>query len=556
MKRYFIFLTLFTVHLLCHAQGGIWTWVKGSSRLQDLGSTGTMGVTDSISYPPGKYEAGSWTDLDGNFWIFGGLDTLQNETNDLWKYDPTANTWTWVSGSIAFSAHGVYGIQGVPGPNNIPGARGWGMRTWTDQQGHLWLHGGYGYSDWGYGGLDDVWMYDIPTNQWTWMAGTTFVGGSTRCDTVQVASIYNTPGARDECNSTWLGTDSTLWMYGGQSRPPAYYGTPVNNDVWKFDIKTNLWICMNAGGSPSFGSLNVPSASNMPPQSTSYTHWYDGRNLYIFAGGDLSNNFYYNDVWKYDPIANLWTWVGGDNNYNNNGLYTQMCSPGRSARPGSRIENRTAQMSGCTDVFWTFGGFDAQSAAFNDLWSFDHSTGEWLWVSGGGGSSYPGNYGTIGIPSSSNLIPARGGPCMWVDHSGKLWIWGGLDLALGNYSDMWTFVPDSSCIGRCIDLSDSSFVMPNAFSPNGDNKNDLFYPVFNNPGNQYVLGISVASFKIYNRWGQLIYDDPSKGWDGKYKGELQPQGIYTYFVNVNVPDKLHPGQMKDLLKQGIFTLLR
>jgi gliding motility-associated-like protein len=67
------------------------------------------------------------------------------------------------------------------------------------------------------------------------------------------------------------------------------------------------------------------------------------------------------------------------------------------------------------------------------------------------------------------------------------------------------------------------FVVPNAFTPNGDGLNDVFKPV--------VYG-SLASYNltIYNRWGQMIFEsrDPGKGWDGTVSGVLEPPDTYVW----------------------------
>jgi len=91
-------------------------------------------------------------------------------------------------------------------------------------------------------------------------------------------------------------------------------------------------------------------------------------------------------------------------------------------------------------------------------------------------------------------------------------------------------------------------VMPNVFSPNGDGKNDRFFPVSNyNP--------EVKEFRIYNRWGQLAHDIP-EGWDGSYKGTPQPSGSYTYFIIYYEEDAAQPGVKIERRKQGSLTLLR
>jgi len=58
----------------------------------------------------------------------------------------------------------------VPAPNNTPGSRSYGTITWTDSQGALWLYGGIN----GEGVGEDLWKYDIGTNEWTWMSGSDF----------------------------------------------------------------------------------------------------------------------------------------------------------------------------------------------------------------------------------------------------------------------------------------------------------------------------------------------------------------------------------------------
>jgi gliding motility-associated-like protein len=64
---------------------------------------------------------------------------------------------------------------------------------------------------------------------------------------------------------------------------------------------------------------------------------------------------------------------------------------------------------------------------------------------------------------------------------------------------------------------------PNAFSPNNDGLNDTFGATNSLRPLQYL-------FKIWNRWGQLIFQstNPQKKWDGKYKGQLQPQSQYVW----------------------------
>jgi gliding motility-associated-like protein len=67
--------------------------------------------------------------------------------------------------------------------------------------------------------------------------------------------------------------------------------------------------------------------------------------------------------------------------------------------------------------------------------------------------------------------------------------------------------------------------IPNAFSPNGDGLNDVFQPS--------MRGFSESDFKIFNRWGELIYQSrDNTGWDGTYRGQPVQEGVYMYTLSV------------------------
>src|ERR1035438_9526125 len=97
------------------------------------GASGVYGTlkSPSIGNIPGAREfAASWTDSGGNFWLFGGEGMVANGgniLNDLWEYNSTTGTWTWMGGSDTLytkgGASGVYGTMGTPSISNIPGSR-------------------------------------------------------------------------------------------------------------------------------------------------------------------------------------------------------------------------------------------------------------------------------------------------------------------------------------------------------------------------------------------------------------------------------------------------
>jgi len=86
--------------------------------------------------------------------------------------------------------------------------------------------------------------------------------------------------------------------------------------------------------------------------------------------------------------------------------------------------------------------------------------------------------------------------------------------------------------------------LPTGFSPNGDGQNDILY----------VRGAAIKTMdlKIYNRWGQLVFEtnDQAIGWDGTYNGQPQPIEAYGYVLNATFID----GSSR--LLKGNITLLR
>ncbi|MFZ1453283.1 MAG: gliding motility-associated C-terminal domain-containing protein, partial [Ferruginibacter sp.] len=67
--------------------------------------------------------------------------------------------------------------------------------------------------------------------------------------------------------------------------------------------------------------------------------------------------------------------------------------------------------------------------------------------------------------------------------------------------------------------------IPNAFTPNGDTKNDIFKP-------EIFQAVKAFSFIVFNRYGQTVFEtrEYGKGWDGTLKGKPQPSGSYVYYI--------------------------
>ncbi len=88
------------------------------------------------------------------------------------------------------------------------------------------------------------------------------------------------------------------------------------------------------------------------------------------------------------------------------------------------------------------------------------------------------------------------------------------------------------------------FVVPNAFTPNNDGKNDCF-------GIRRWGNAQIAQFAVYNRWGQIVFQtkDPSQCWDGTFNGRKQDAGGYVYVIKATTI-------CGTVFKKGIVTLVR
>lgn len=92
---------------------------------------------------------------------------------------------------------------------------------------------------------------------------------------------------------------------------------------------------------------------------------------------------------------------------------------------------------------------------------------------------------------------------------------------------------------------DASLYVPSGFSPNGDGNNDIFRPI--------MIGMkSLDIFRVYNRWGQLLYSgsDAKMGWDGTFGGKGQEAATYVWYA-----EGINYNNIK-IKKKGYVVLIR
>jgi N-acetylneuraminic acid mutarotase len=435
---------------------GQWIWEVGLNTVNASGAYGTQGAASASNAPGARYAASSWTDRAGDFWLFGGVgyDATggAGSLNDLWQYSPSTGEWTWVSGGSADGAAGVYGTEGAASAGNMPGAR-YAASSWTDTSGNLWLFGGYGYdATGGVGRLNDLWRYTPGTNEWTWISGGSADNAAGVYGTQGTPSAGNMPGARYSA-STWTDASGNLWLFGGYGYDST--GTVGDlNDLWRYSPGTNQWTWISGGSAHNaagvYGTQDAASAGNVPGARQAANAWTDSSgNLWLFGGygyGSTGALGYLNDLWQYSPVTTEWTWISGSSADDASGVYGTQGTAAAGNVLGAR-QAAVAWLDPSGNV-WIFGGYGYDSTAdlgaLNDLWQFSPSTKQWTWVNGGSGDYASGDYGTQGTASTSGAPGARQAANAWIGPSGHLWLFGGAgygSIGNGYLNDLWQFVP-------------------------------------------------------------------------------------------------------------------
>jgi N-acetylneuraminic acid mutarotase len=410
--------------------------------------------------------------------------------------------WAWMGGSSTVPPYsgqsGVYGALGTASSTNIPGGR-FGITSWTDASGNVWLFGGQGADSTGAQGyLNDLWKYTPGANgsagEWTWMGGNSTVGANGGqpgvYGTLGTPDPANMPGGRAQALS-WTDASGNFWLFGGygEDSAGAGYGGQLN-DLWKYTPGANStpgeWTWMGgtnvtpasttggaAGSSGVYGTLGTAAPANIPGGREQMVSWTDASgDLWIFGGegidaygvtGEL------NDLWKFDPKLGSygeWTWMGGSNSVGSpflflgpSGVYGTLGAASPNNIPGGRYG--ADSWIDAQGNFWFFGGSGIDSTgamgSLNDLWKYtpgaNATPGEWTWMGGSStipspNSGQPGVYGTQGLPASANIPGGRDAAVSWADASGNVWLFGGYGFdsagAQGYLSDVWKYTPGAN----------------------------------------------------------------------------------------------------------------
>ena len=428
-----------------------WSWFDGAKTADQKGTFATpppAPPTFDTDSPGGRKYPATWTDLQGNLWLFGGFGLTfttgvtppNTDLNDMWEYSGTQN----YNGSYNNIWKNL-----IPTFTSGPGPRT-GAVTWTDpNSGDLFLFGGEGGVFY-----NDVWKYNIASKTWTLVSGSANQNGV--YGALGVPAPGNVPGSRWGATGR-LDALGKFWLFGGFGYDSVGRTPGLLNDLWNYDLATGQWTWVSGSKtvnqSGNYGTKGTTAGTNVPGARETSMSWIDlSGNFWLFGGFDLDSvgsPAALNDLWEFK--AGQWTWMSGANVVNQTGVYGTQGVAAATNVPGARWSS--AAWTDRIGNFWLFGGqgFDSTgNGSLADLWVYTTS-GQWIWVKGPGSVSQAGVYGLtpgpIIYPYVGDSPGSRIAPGYWIDPFNQFWMFGGegFDSTGGNgnglLNDLWRYEP-------------------------------------------------------------------------------------------------------------------
>lgn len=213
------------------------------------------GVAVSGTPPAGRAYSAMAAGPDDMLYLFGGGDFSATYFGDTWRFDPSTDTWTDVT----------------PSPGSPPPRKGHAMARGGN--GQIYMFGGFNYYNGGHQG--DTWRYDVNAGTWTNVTTNSGPNPPARYGHAMAASI-----------------DGSIYLFGGNGT------SGICGDTWRFDPSSETWTQLSPALSPSPRYYIAMAAEPV-----------SGR-IYLFGG--QSDMGWASDTWCLDPFASPgpdWTQV-------------------------------------------------------------------------------------------------------------------------------------------------------------------------------------------------------------------------------------------------------
>jgi hypothetical protein len=302
--------------------------------------------------------------------------------------------------------------------------------------------------------LGDLWHYSISHKQWA------------RLD------VVNGPSPRHSFVFTEVNSTHALLFSGTNADEPIQPegdGIPgtnaANNELWLYNLLDNSWRLMRGAGNDAVGNISSVGAFdplNEPGArfgaSGDYTH-----GLFWMFGGQSANQnngglFYrQNDLWSYDIARNQWSFVQGDESYEQANYQAYTADPVlyvlhdyESAHAGGLFYH-TLMASDRTNELWIVGGLQPNGAATTNIWRYSVANKTW---------AYTQSFTEDNVQEPNKILfpswysphpPVAYGSTLVLDSAGDfIWQIGGLSLVYGGFdARFWLFnmtAPDARIV--------------------------------------------------------------------------------------------------------------